>query len=398
MTTPLTDTAIDALRAQTPGTHTTVHFNHAGASLPSSATLRAITDHLEREAKLGPMEAGEAAADEAERARTLAAALLNAQSGEIALTAGNSQGWGAAFAAMGSWQRGDRMLVGRHEWGGNLAAMHLAAQRDGATIDVIPSDTSGAVDPDALSAMLDDRVKLIALTWLPANGGLINPAEAIGRIARSHGIPYFVDAAQAVGQLPVDVAQIGCDVLSTACRKALRGPRGTGLLYVRREFLPRLTPVFVDRYSAPLDARAQPVLRDDAGRLELAETPVALRCGLANALQEALAIGLPNIRARIDRLATALRKRLSEIPSVTVLDDGVEQSGLIAFRAEGRDPNRLRHELAMQHIAIGVNGIAYTPLDMQARGLTQLARASVSYLTTESEIDRLVEALRALLG
>ena len=78
--------------------------------------------------------------------------------------------------------------------------------------------------------MLDERVRLIALTWLPANGGLINPAAAIGEVARRHGIAYFVDAAQAVGQLPVDVARIGCDVLSGAGRKALRGPRGTGLL------------------------------------------------------------------------------------------------------------------------------------------------------------------------
>jgi selenocysteine lyase/cysteine desulfurase len=239
-------------------------------------------------------------------------------------------------------------------------------------------------------------VRLIALTWLPANGGLINPAAAIGSVARRHGIPYFVDAAQAVGQLPVDVAQIGCDVLSGAGRKALRGPRGTGLLYVRRDFLDQLTPAFVDTHSAPLGADGEPVLRQDAARLESAEASLALRCGLANALQEALDIGLPAIRARIAATAQALRTELAAIPGITVLDQGRERSGLVSFNFADQDAVSVQRAMAAQGITIGSNGVPYTPLDMQARGLTQIARASVSYLTSDAEIDRLLEGLRAL--
>lgn len=396
MPAPLTAAAVDALRALTPGAQGTTHFNHGGASLPSSATLEAIYSHLQREATLGPMEAGVAAREQTERARTLAAQLLNAQPAEIALTTGNSPGWGAAFAALGAWQPGERILVGRHEWGGNLAAMRLTAQRAGASIETIASDSSGAVDPEALEGMIDHRVRLIALTWLPANGGLINPAAAIGQVARRYGIPYFIDAAQAVGQLPIDVAQLGCDVLSGAGRKALRGPRGTGLLYVRQDFLPRLTPAFVDTYSAPLDADGEPVLRAGAARFESAEAAMALRCGLANALQEALEIGLDNIRARIDSTAQALRAQLAEIPGVTVLDQGRERSGLVAFNVAGQDAVAVQRRLAAQGVVIGSNGVPYTPLDMNARGLSQVARASVSYLTTEAEIGRLLDALRAL--
>ena len=396
MSASLSPIAVDALRASTPGAQSITHFNHAGASLPSSATLEAIRAHLWREATLGPMEAGVAAREQTERARLLAAQLLNAQPSEIALTTGNSPGWGAAFAALGPWRPGDRILVGRHEWGGNLAAMQLAAQRAGASIEAIPSDSSGAVDPNELAAMLDERVRLISLTWLPANGGLINPAAAIGQVARRHGIPYFVDAAQAVGQLPVDVTQLGCDVLSGAGRKALRGPRGTGLLYIRQDFLPSLTPAIVDTRSAPLDANDAPVLRNGAARFESAEASLALRCGLANALQEALAIGMENIRARIEGISQALRHQLAEIPGVTVLDRGLERSGLVAFNVTGRDAISVQSSLAEQGIVIGSNGIAYTPLDMRFRGLKRIARASVSYLTTESEIDKLVSGIRAL--
>ncbi|OLL28093.1 class V aminotransferase [Burkholderia sp. SRS-W-2-2016] len=396
MPSPLSAAALDALRERIAGVRSTTHFNHAGSSLPSSATVEAIHAHLLREASLGPMEAGAAAAAETERARSLAAKLLNAQPSEIALTTGNSAGWGAAFAALGPWRAGERILVARHEWGGNLATMRLVAQRAGATIEAIPSDETGRVDPRALEAMLDERVRLIALTWLPANGGLINPAAAIGQIARRHGIPYFVDAAQAVGQVPVDVAALGCDVLAGAGRKALRGPRGTGLLYVRRDFLPRLAPAFVDTHSAPLDANGEPVLRKDAQCLESSEASLALHCGLANALHEALEIGIENIRAQIDRIANRLRAQLAEIPGVSVLDQGVERSGLVSFNIAGLDSLSVRRALAAQGITIGSNGVAYTPFDMTSRGLTQIARASVSYLTTDTEIDRLLAGIRTL--
>ncbi len=395
-TAALNPAALQALRAATPGTRTTVHFNHAGASLPSAATLDAVQAHLWREAEQGPMEAGVAARALTDKARSLAAQLLNAQPDEIALTGGNSPGWGAALAALGPWRDGDRILVGRHEWGGNLAAMRLATRGVNVSIETIPSDDSGCVDPAALQAMLDARVRLIALTWLPANGGLINPAAAIGRIARAAGVPYFVDAAQAVGQLPVDVAEVGCDILSGAGRKALRGPRGTGLLYVRRDFLPQLTPAFVDTYSAPLDADGQPRLRADAARFESAEASLALRCGLANALQEALDIGLDAIRARVDATAQALRAELTAIPGIEVLDQGRERSGLVAFNLAGQDAPIVQRALAAQGIVIGSNGVPYTPLDMNARGLMQIARASVSYMTSDDEVDQLLQALRAL--
>ncbi|MGF6721633.1 cysteine desulfurase/selenocysteine lyase [Paraburkholderia sp. GAS41] len=397
MPVPLTVAAVEALRAQTPGVKHTTHFNHAGSSLPSEATLEAMRAHLWREATSGPMEAGVAAREQIEQARTLASRLLNARPAEIALTTGNSPAWGGAFAALGTWRPGDRILVARHEWGGNLATMRLTAQRAGASIEAIPSDDSGAVDPQALEAMLDERVRLIALTWMPANGGLINPAAAIGHVARRHGIAYFIDAAQSAGQLPIDVTQVGCDVLTSVGRKALRGPRGTGLLYVRQDFLPRLTPAFVDTYSAPLDTNGEPVLRDDAARLEPSELAPALRCGLANALQEALDIGLDNIRARIDDIAQTLRTELAQIDGVTVLDQGRERSGLVSFNVAGQEAAAVQRTLAAQGVSIGSNGVAYTPFDMNARGLDTIARASVSYLTTTAEIDTLLDRVRGLI-
>lgn len=385
---------VERLRAATPGCTSVIHFNHAGASLPSQATLDAMIEQLQREATCGPMEAADQSIQA--RARHAAATLLNANTESIAFASSGSAAWGMAFNALGPWRAGDRILVGRHEWGGNLACMSRAVSA-GAQLEVIPCDETGAVSVPALNRMIDPKVKLIALTWLPANGGLINPAEAIGAVARQHGIAYFIDAGQALGQLPCDVQALNCDVLKGAGRKFLRGPRGTALMYVKPGFLERLVPGHLDVLSAPWDGESFSV-RDDARRFETSEVSVALLAGLANALEEFNRLGATRIRQRIDGLCRHLRERLGTISGLTLHNLGGtdQQSGLIAFTLKGWDSVDLKQQLAQRGINIGANGVAYTPLDMQARGLESIARIAVSYLNTEEEIEVLLNALNEL--
>ncbi|MGO1080064.1 aminotransferase class V-fold PLP-dependent enzyme [Inquilinus sp. CA228] len=381
------------LRAETPGIDRVLHFNHAGGSLPPQPVLDAVLAHLQREAVSGPIEAGIAATPALEEARAEAASLIGAAPAEIAFTGSATQGWGLAFASL-PLAAGDRILVGRQEWGGNLTTMQRAASRTGAVIEVIPCDDTGRVSPEALAAMIDDRVKLVSLTWVPANGGLINPAAAIGRVARAAGVPFFVDASQAIGQIPIDVAALGCDVLIAPGRKHLRGPRGTGLLYVRQGFLDRLDPPYHDARTAlwtPDGAR----LQDSALRFEAGDFPMALRLGLGAAIRLARGLGIDAIRTRLDGLAQGLRGRLAAIPGVTVHDLGVERAALVSFAVAGVEPAALRQRLAADGITIAVNGVMYTPLDMTARGLGDICRAAVSYLHTEADLDRLAEAVGA---
>jgi len=388
---------VQQLRAATPGCQSgIVHFNSAGASLPSQATLDAIVDQLQREARDGPMEAGEHGAVLMEKARCAAGQLLNAPPASIAFASSGSSAWSMAFQALGPWQPGDRILVGRHEWGGNLASMALAVQA-GARVEVIPCDASGAVCPQALESMIDAQVKLIDLTWLPANGGLINPAEAIGAIARRHAIPYFIDAGQAVGQLPVDVQALQCDVLKSAGRKHLRGPRGTALLYVRPAFVQHLNPAQRDVFSAPWSTEGFD-LRNDARRFETSEVSYALLAGLGNALQEINQLGIARVWEQVSCTSARIREALRQIPEVSLHDLGTAHSGLIAFNLAGWDAFELKRSMALKRINIGANGVAYTPLDMQARGLASIARIAVSPFNNDDDIEQLVAALRQLRG
>jgi len=368
-------------------------LNHAGASPMSAATLAALQDHLALEARLGPMEAAEAVAPRLQLLREDAARLLNAGADELAFLPSGSAAFGTAWAAFthaAPLRAGDRILVGRQEWGGNLDTYRSAAERAGATVEVLPCREDGSVDVEASAALIDERVRWISLTWLPANGGLINDAAALGRVARAAGVPYFIDAGQAVGQLPVDVQALGCDVLKSAGRKHLRGPRGTALLYVRRSFLDQLEPPAVDVASAPW----QQGLRDDARRLETAEQPVALLLALQVAIAEALETGMATIAAHVQSLALRLRERLAELPHVRLHDLGTgPRSGLVSFTVEGEAATATRARLASQGIHVGANGVPYTPLDMQARGLDSIVRASVSPLNHDGDIERLASTL-----
>lgn len=387
---------LQTLRDATPGWHAGVHLNAGGASLMPRAAHDALLQHLALEADLGPMDAAAAAAPQLQSLRENAARLINAHTDELAFASAGSAAFGAMFAALPPLRAGDRILVGRQEWGGNLASYERAAQRAGARVEVIPTLDDGSVDAQALAQMIDPHVRLVSLTWLPANGGLINDAAAVGRVTRAAGVPYFIDAGQAVGQLPVDVEILQCDLLKSAGRKHLRGPRGTALLYVRRSFLEQLDPPWVDVLSAPRGPH-HTTLRADARRLETSEAPVALWLALGESIRLALQLGVPAIAEQVQALAQQLRSRLAAVPGLQLQDLGSgPRSGLVSFTLAGHDAAGVKAALAAQGIRVSANGQPYTPLDMQARGLDAVLRASVSYLNTAQDFERLAQALEQL--
>ncbi|MGV8995624.1 MAG: aminotransferase class V-fold PLP-dependent enzyme [Parvibaculaceae bacterium] len=381
---------LERIRADTPAVQGQSFLYSAGSSLMPNAVVDAMMDHLHLEQQVG----GYAAADQ-QQARLDAvyesvATLVNASRDEIALVENATVGWQMVFYAF-DWQPGDRILTGRAEYAANYVAYLQTARRHGVVIDVIPSDDFGAIDPEALREMIDDRVKLISITWIPTNGGLTNPAAEIGKIARDAGIPYLLDACQAVGQLPIDVEVLGCDMLTGTGRKFLRGPRGTGFLYVRRELLLRLEPPMIDHFAAPWTATDSYTLRLDARRFETWENNYAARLGLGSAIDYALAIGLEAIATRCRGLANRLRDGLNSLSNVTVLDLGCDPCAIVSFSLKGYNVGTVLADTAARNIIIGASPPASTRLDSEARALGYILRASPHYFNIENDVDRLVE-------
>ncbi len=352
--------------------------------------------HIDLESEIGGYAAADRESDRLEAVYGSVARLLNAAPDEIALMENATVAWQMAFYAL-PFRAGDRILTAEAEYAANYVAFLQVAKRTGAIIEIVPSNASGELDIHALERMIDERVKLIAITWVPTNGGLVNPAAAIGKIARAHGIPYLLDACQAVGQMEVDVEAIGCDMLSATGRKFLRGPRGTGFLYVRRALLQRLEPPMIDHFAAPWVARDQYRLRDDARRFETWENNYTARLGLGAAIDYALDIGIGPVEQRCRMLADRLRSGLGSIRGVTIRDLGHAPGAIVSFTIKGYEAEAIVSSAAAAGITIGASDPSSTRIDAEMRSLPVVVRASPHYYNTEAEIDRLIGLLTDLV-
>ena len=383
-------------RQDTPGCENVLHFNNAGASLMPQPVLDATIAHLQLEAQIGGYEAVERSQGRIERVYDAAAALIGCSREEIAIIENATRAWDMAFYSI-PFSPGDRILTAVAEYASNYIAFLQIARKTGATIEVIPNDEHGQISVGALRKALDEHVKLIAITHVPTNGGLVNPVAEVGKVARKAGILYLVDACQSIGQMPIDVNVIGCDMLSATGRKYLRGPRGTGFLYVRQSVLERLEPPFLDLHAAEWVARDRYEMLPNARRFENWETNYAGKIGLGVAIDYALQWDLNTLWRRIKTLAYNLRARLSTLPGVIVHDRGVTQCGIVTFSVDGKDPEEIKRRLADQHINVSVSIQSSTRLDMEERGLSSLVRASVHYYNSEEEVERFCRAVGEMI-
>lgn len=385
-------TEIQQLRAETIGTQSVMHFNHAGSSLVPDVVHDAVVEYLDFERRIGGYEAMAAYADKLTHVKTQLADLIGARPEEVALAESQTVAWNRLFWGL-KLGKGDVVLTATAAYGSNFLAFMQARDHFGAEIQVVESNSFGEIDLDALKAAITPQVKLIALTHIPTFGGLINPAEDVGAIAREHGIPYLLDACQSIGQYPLDVSRLGCDMMTGTGRKYLRAPRGTGFAFVRADFLDRLEPLGPDLLSADwLESGQDYQLKPDASRFEYFEHSRALKLGFGEACAYAHRVGMDRIWDRICRLSKSLREHLQALPKVELKDQGQgNRSGIVTFTVAGHKPEAVQTHLAQHKINISLAGAFSSRLDMGPRGIDWMLRASVHYINTEAEIAELVE-------
>ncbi|GAB3674067.1 aminotransferase class V-fold PLP-dependent enzyme [Actinocorallia lasiicapitis] len=387
---------IAAIRQDTPGVAGGIHLNAAGASLTPRPVLDTMVTHLTLEAELGGYEAADTVRDRLEQGYADLGRLIGAAPGEIAFMESATHAFDRAFYSI-PFKPGDRILTTTSEYNSNALAYVQAARRHGATVEVIPDDAHGTIDLDALERSLArGGARLVALNHMPTHDGLINPAAEVGRLARAHDALYLLDACQSVGQYPIDVEAIGCDVLSTAGRKFLRGPRGTGFLYVRRTIMEQLDPAVIDLHSADLTGPDTFTFRDDARRFESWERSIAGQLALAEAARYAMSLGLEAISTQVRYLASALRAGLADVPGITVHDRGEHKSAIVTFSHATVGAERLVAALAARGVVVRVSEQTFR-YDEGPRPRLRV-RASPHYYITEDEITRTVEVLRSVLA
>jgi cysteine desulfurase / selenocysteine lyase len=386
---------ITKLRSETRGIQNVLHFNNAGSSLPPDQVHDTVVKHLERERDIGGYEAKNEASEHFGAFYEVIARLIGAKPSEIAFIENATRAWDMVFYSL-PLKEGDEIITAEAEYASNYLAYLQASRTKGVVVKVAPSDKSGQVDVSALKAMISRNTKLISVTHIPSQGGLINPAAEIGKVARDHNVLFLLDACQSIGQLDVNVQDISCDMLSATGRKFLRGPRGTGFLYVREDLANALDPVFVDLHAAEWTDKDSYRIEPGARRFENWECFYAGKLGLAEAARYAMDVGLQDIENRNLHLSQMLRQELAKVKGVTLTDLGVRKSAIVTFIKDGQPPETIHQRLRAQNINVSVSPANYARLDMPARGLTSLVRASVHYYNTEEEIERFCSAVNAV--
>ncbi len=388
---------LEKLRQDTPACSDIIHLNNAGAALSPQPVVEAVLSHLGLENRLGGYEAELAAATALENVYSSLARLLGAEAHEIAICQNATRAWDLVFYAV-PLSPGDRILTCRAEYASNYIAFLQRAKQTGAEIVVVDNDEHGAISLERLKELLDERVKIVAINHIPTNGGLVQPAAEVGAILAGHPALYLLDACQSVGQIPLDVKELGCDVLTATSRKFLRGPRGLGFLYIRESLIESLEPPFLDLHAASWTAADSYTVRTDARRFETYETFVAGRLGLAAAAEYALQVGLPWSWARIQSLAERTRDGLRNLDGVEIHDLGSVQGGIVTFTSQNREAESLRQALNTHGINVWSSSVLSARLDMEARDLSRVVRVSPHYYNTEEEIDSFLETLKRCLG
>lgn len=384
---------IQRFRQETDGTTERIHFNNAGSSLPPNTVRDQMLQYLEKEAMMGGYEYHRVRNDELEETYDSIAQMINSSRDEVAILENATAAWNAAFHSI-DFRDGDEIITNSCDYASNYLA-YLNHYKD-LRIKVIPDLPNGDPDLEAFEKLFSSKTKLVAITHMPTNGGLVSPVEEIGKIAKENGVLYLIDACQSIGQYPIDVEKIKCDFLSATGRKYLRAPRGTGFLYARKETIDLGRPRVIDLHGAEWKGLDAYQIRQDARRFEIWEGNRGAQMGLKAAMDYANAIGLEAIWERVQYLGEVLRIKMAELPEISIRDKGSVKGGIVSFNHAKYDAVSLQNVLFDQNINISWNGRANTWIDMSARGLDEISRASVHYYNTEDEIDQFVEGLKKL--
>ena len=392
------DSQLAHWRADTPGCTQCLHLNNAGAALPPAVVRDAVVAHIAREAEIGGYEAADEAAERIQGTYDAVAALIGAAARNIAVVENSTVAFAQALQAF-DFRPGDVIVTSRADYVSNQLMYLSLSRRAGVQVRRAADLPEGGIDPESVRGLLaGERVRLVTVSWIPTNSGLVQAAGAVGAVCRAAGVPYLIDACQAVGQVAIDVGTLGCDYLAGTARKFLRGPRGVGFLFVSDDALARGDhPLFVDMRGALWTEQDDFQLFDGARRFENWEFSHALVLGLGAAARYSAAVGAAGM-ARARALAAQLRERLATIPGVRVMDRGRERGAIVTVATDGREPADLKERLRARRINTSVSDRDDAVIDMDEKRVTSVLRFSPHYYNAEEELETAALALEEELA
>ena len=375
-----------------------MHLNNAGAALMPRPVTRAIHEHIDLEERIGGYEAAAMQDDAIGATYDRLARLINAAAKNIAVVANATAGFVQSMSSF-DFSPGDTIVTTKSDY--TSYQIHFLALSKRLGVNVIHAEDlpEGGVDPDSVRRILQsNRCRLVHVSWVPTHSGLVQDAESVGAVCEEEGVPYLVDACQAIGQMPVDVERLRCDYLSVTARKFLRGPRGIGFMYASDRALKRGDyPLFVDMRGAKWVSPESFEIHESARRYEDWEFPYALVLGLSAAANYATSVGIEAAQSRSMALANRLRDGIAGIDGARTLDPGRNKCAIVTVSVAGVPSADVVNGLSRRGINSSLTLQWYGLIDLGSRGVEAAVRLSPHYYNTEAEVDAALDALREII-
>lgn len=396
---------VQQFRNDTQGCKNVIHLNNAGAGLMPDVVTQAQLDHIKLEAEIGGYEAAALRADIINEFYEQAAYLFNCKPSNMAFTASATDSYTRALSSI-PFKTGDIILTDNDDFVSNQIQFMSLQKRLGVKIVHIKNAAIGGVDLNDLEEKLKKyQPKLLAITHIPTNSGLVQPVEEIAKIYSSYSQTYpdltwyILDACQSAGQMKLDVQQLKCDFLSVTNRKFLRGPRGTGSLYIAdRALAAGLEPLFIDMRGATWTEKDLYVQQPDAKRFEDWEFAYSTVIGTKVAIEYCRRVGEDKIWQQVQLLSGMLRQKLAVIDKIRILDRGPQLGSLVTFTVAGSEPLLIVNGLKDRRINVVPSYRAFGVIDFDEKGTQWAVRASPHYYNTVDEMETFVESLKEIIG
>lgn len=371
-----------------------IFLNNAGSSLMPSIVLDAMKEYLELEEQIGGYEAANRNAEALEQFYDETARLINAKPSNIAFATSATEAYAKALSSI-MFKEGDVIITTADDYISNQITFISLQKKLKVNIIRTKNLSDNELDLEDLENLIKKyNPKLIAVTHIPTNSGLIQNVEGVGRLCKQYDVLYLVDACQSVGQLAVDVEKIGCDFLSATGRKFMRGPRGTGFLYVSDKVLEQnYAPLLLDMRGADWTEFNNYELFKTAKRFESWEISYASLMGFTKALQYANNIGLNAIEHYNRGLSVRLRENLRN-SGFNVWDWGENLSSIVTFSGPDGDLEKIQHVLKEHNVFFSVTHKNSALIDFARKNINGIVRLSPHYFNTVEEIDVVSNVLK----
>ncbi|MET3877831.1 cysteine desulfurase [Chitinophaga sp. OAE865] len=330
-----------------------------------------------------------------EKARITIAGYINAADPhEVIFTAGTTAGINLVANTFSRrfLKEGDSVIISAMEHHSNIVPWQIACEETGAKLKVIPINDRGELLMDAYKALLDDSVKIVAVTYVSNTMGTINPVQDIITLAHARNIPVLLDAAQAIQHISIDVQALDVDFLAFSGHK-IYGPTGTGVLYGKKAWLDKLPPYQGGGDMIKTVTFEKTIYNELPYKFEAGTPNIAGGIALGTAIEYLQQTGISKIQQWEEELMEYAMQELRKIDGIRFIGDAAERSGAISFLVHNIHPFDMGELLDQQGIAVRTGHHCTEPL-MDIFKIPGTVRASLSFYNTKEEIDKLVAGIK----